>query len=298
MNSVPSTQFRPADSITIGFAAFLLGLTLFFRSQIPAANMLVLIYASLILFQIILVRIHHWNGILQIIRDIAFPVVAILVIFDSLGMVVHYVNQQDIDHLLIRLDYQIFGVHPTVALESVMHPFLTDVLQMAYTTYYFLQIAIGVSLWRQGKHEEFNFFVFMILLCFYISYLGYLLFPALGPRYAMAHLQTADLPGSVVTHSIQSALNWLEGVKRDAFPSGHTGIALTALTLAWRFDRRLFRIFALPVLMLVAATVYCRYHYVVDVFGGVALVVVTWILGGVYYKIWAQRNGHSLPDGK
>ncbi|KAF0180536.1 MAG: PAP2 superfamily protein [Nitrospirae bacterium] len=296
--TVSKHVLRPSDSINIGFALFLFCLTLFFREQIPAANTLLLIYASLIVFQIILVRIGQWSRALQIIRDIVFPVVAVMVMFDSLGLVVHYVNPQDIDHLLIRLDYQLFGFHPTVSLEAIMHPLLSDILQIAYTTYYFLPIAMGVSLWRQGNHDAFHFFVFMILLCFYLTYIGYLLFPALGPRYAMAHLQTADLPGSIVTHSIQSALNWLEGVKRDAFPSGHTGIALTALLLAWRFDQRLFRIFAVPVLLLVAATVYCRYHYVVDVFGGIALVVVTWVLGGVYYTFWARRNGYSLPESK
>jgi membrane-associated phospholipid phosphatase len=138
----------------------------------------------------------------------------------------------------------------------------------------------------------------MIMLCFYLSYIGYLLFPALGPRYAMAHLQTAELPGSVISHTIQVALNALEGVKRDAFPSGHTGIAVTALVLAWRLDRRLFRIFLLPVLMLVAATVYCRYHYVVDVLGGLLLVVVTLVMGNVYYKFWEKRYGCSAPDNE
>ncbi len=294
----PLNTFRPADTITVGFVSFLLCLTIFFREQIPAANMLMLIYSSLIGFQIVIVRICHFNRALQVIRDIVFPVVSILVVFDSLGLLVHFIHPQDIDHLLIRLDYQIFGVHPTVALESVTHPLLTDILQLAYTTYYFLPIAIGVSLWRQGKHVAFQFFVFMILLCFYLSYLGYILFPALGPRYAIEHLHTAELPGSAISHSIQAALNWLEGVKRDAFPSGHTGIALTALLLAWRFDRRLFRIFAVPALLLVAATVYCRYHYVVDVFGGIALVVVTWIAGGVYYNFWARSNGYPQPDSK
>lgn len=289
-------KLRPADTITIGFATFLFCLTVFFYRQIPAAPFLLVIYASLMAFPFALVRICHITPTLTVIRDIVFPVVSILIIFDSLGQVVHFVNPQDIDHILIRLDYQIFGFHPTVALERIMHPLLTDLLQIAYTTYYFLQIAIGVSLWRQGRHEAFNYFVFMILLCFYLSYAGYLLFPALGPRYAMAHLQTADLPGSVISSAIQGALNQLEGVKRDAFPSGHTGIAVTALVLAWQLDRRLFRIFLVPVILLVAATVYCRYHYVIDVIGGLLLVVVTFAIGRVYYKFWEKRYGCSAPD--
>lgn len=289
----PALMFRPADTVTIFFAALLFCLVVIFFRQIPAASMLLVIYASLIVFQCALVRIGHVTKTLRVVRDIVFPVVSILIIFDSLGLVVHYVNPQDIDHLLIRIDYQLFGTHPIIALERIMHPLLTDMLQIAYTTYYFLPVSIGVALWRQGRHAAFSYFVFMILLCFYLSYIGYLLFPALGPRYAMAHLQTADLPGSVISHAIQTTLNQLEGVKRDAFPSGHTGIAVTALLLAWRLDRLLFHIFLLPVILLVAATVYCRYHYVVDVFGGLVLVVVTLVTGDVYYKFWEKRHGHS-----
>lgn len=289
-------KLRPADTITIGFAGFLFCLTAFYYGQIPAAPFLLVIYASLGAFPFALLRIGHVTPMLRVVRDIVFPVVSILIVFDSLGQVVHYVNPQDLDYLLIRLDWQIFGFHPTVALERFSHPLLTDLLQLAYTTYYFLPISIGVVLWRQGRHKAFQYFVFMILLCFYLSYVGYLLVPALGPRYAMEHLHAAALPGSAISHAIQVTLNQLEGVKRDAFPSGHTGIAVTALVLAWQHDRKLFRVFLAPVILLVAATVYCRYHYVVDVLGGLALVVVTLAIGRVYYRFWESRHGCSAPE--
>jgi len=292
---MPRHLFRPAEELNIFFLSiFALLITLHF-SEVPRAGMVLSIYASLIGFQLLLPRINTEFAVMHSIRDIIFPVVSILTVFDSLGLIVHAVNPQDIDHLLIRLDYRLFGLHPTVALERVASPFLTDILQLAYTTYYFLPIAMGVTLWRQGRHDAFNYYLFLIMLCFYLSYVGYLLFPALGPRYAIAHLQTGELPGSAFSQSIQSLLNSLEGVKRDAFPSGHTGIAVTALVLAWRLDRRLFRIFLIPVVLLVAATVYCRYHYVVDVIGGLLLVVVTFIPGGVYYKFWTRRNGYPFP---
>ncbi len=70
--------------------------------------------------------------------------------------------------------------------------------------------------------------------------MGYILFPALGPRYAMEHLQEKQISGFLVSQPIQDILNLLEGVKRDAFPSGHTGIALTVLLLAYRYARGLF----------------------------------------------------------
>ena len=284
-------KFRPADFITIIFSLFLLGLTLFFFNEIPSAGYLVLIYLSIAFFQFVLMKLTKSSKFIGIVHDIIFPVLSVLIIFDSLGLIVHSINPHDIDYLLIRIDYRIFGGYPTVLLERIINPFLTDILQSAYMTYYFLPVILGVVLWLKGKKEEFEKSVFLILLCFYFSYIGYLLFPALGPRYTILHLQTRELDGFLVSIPIQHMLNLLEGIKRDAFPSGHTGVALTVLLLAYRYERTLFRWMAVPVLLVIFATIYCRYHYVIDVICGVILTIVTIAAGEVYYQFWLKRTG-------
>lgn len=277
-------KLRPADTITALFSFLLLILTAIFYKKISSAPYLILIYSSLIFFQLILVYLSRLNPFLALTRDIIFPVISVLIIFDSLGLIVHNINPQDLDYLLIRLDYIIFGGYPTIFMEKIMNSFLTDILQVAYSTYYFLPIILGVVLKIKKKNEEFEKSLFLILLCFYLSYVGYILFPALGPRYAMDHLHDKTLGGFLVSKPIQDILNLLEGVKRDAFPSGHTGIALIVLLLAYRYARGLFWIMLTPVVLLIVATVYCRYHYAVDVIGGILLTIVTIAIGEVYYK--------------
>ena len=285
-------RLRPADSLTIVFSFFLLVLTLFYFETVPSSGYLLLIYSSVIFFQVLLVYLSDNNSFLKLTRDIIFPVVSVLIIFDSLGLLVHSINPRDIDYLLIRADYMIFGVHPTVYIERFVHPLLTDILQVAYSTYYFLPVSLGVFLKIKGTAESFEKSLFLILLCFYLSYVGYILFPALGPRYAMEHLHEKELGGFLVSQPIQVLLDLIEGIKRDAFPSGHTGIALTVLFLAYKYATRLFRIMLVPVVLLIVATVYCRYHYVVDVVGGIFLSVVTIVAGEVYYKLRMRRYGN------
>ena len=254
-----------------------------------------IIYGSIIFFQVTLCSIGKMNRFLSLTRDIIFPVVSVLIIFDSLGLIVHSINPQDIDYLLIRADYIIFGTYPTVFLEKILYAPLTDILQVAYSTYYFLPVTLGIVLKVRGEEQAFEKTLFTLLLCFYLSYVGYMLFPALGPRYTMDHLQTVDLGGFLVSKHIQDVLNLLEGVKRDAFPSGHTGIALTVLFLSYKYARDLFRLLLVPVLLLILATVYCRYHYVVDIIGGILLSVVTILAGDVYYKFRTGRaHGSSV----
>jgi membrane-associated phospholipid phosphatase len=290
---------RPADVITIIFLLFLLTLALMFYHDIPKAQFLISLYSILIIAQVIIARFKNRGRLMGLLYDLLFPVTCILVIFDSLEGLVHYVNPEDIDAILIRLDYLIFNNHPTVLLEKITNPLLTDLLQLAYSTYYFIPISFGVVLLLNDQREKFDRTLFLILFCFYLSYIGYILMPALGPRFTINHLQTAELQGFIVAEPIQKFLNRLEGIKRDAFPSGHTAITLLVLYLAYRFERSYFWIFLPIVSALIFSTVYCRYHYVVDIIAGFGLTLLTIFMGEWYYEWWLkQSRDHSKINRK
>jgi len=286
-------RLKPADSLTMLFILSLIALSLAFYRRIPDVHNIILIYSFLLLAQAALINIQRSfinSRLLDVVRGIVFPVICVLTIFDSLEWLIHYINPKDIDPLLIRLDYLIFNAYPTVMLESIHNPVLTDILQVAYTSYYFLPISLGLILKLNGRDREFDRTLFLILLCFYLSYIGYILFPALGPRYTINHLQSSDLKGLFIAESIQGLLNTLEGIKRDAFPSGHTAVVLVVSGLAFRYHKGFFYI-TLPVItLLVFSTVYCRYHYVVDVLGGIILSAITFLFGERYYEYWEVRN--------
>lgn len=280
---------RPGDTVTIIFLLFLLGLTLTFYQALPKAPYLISFYSVLLVVQIALIRLNNKGKFLSFFYDLIFPTICILTIFDSLEWLVHYINPVDIDPLLIRLDYMIFGNHPTVMLESIMNPLLTDILQAAYSMYYFVPTGYGAVLLFNNQREEFNKSLFMIMFCFYLSYLGYILFPALGPRFYLNDFQSTGLQGLFLTEPLQNLLNRLEGIKRDAFPSGHTGITVLVLYLSYKYKRGYFWMTLPIVSALIFATVYCRYHYVVDVIAGFGLTVITIVFGEWYYRWRGKR---------
>jgi len=284
------TKQRPADTVTILLLIILLVLTGIFYDSLPKGPFLIGLYSLLIVVQILLARYHRNGRMITIAYDLIFPVICVLLIFDSLEWVVHYINPEDIDPLLIRIDYLIFGNHPTVMLERIMHPLLTDMVQIAYSTYYFIPVSYGIVLISKRKKEEFDRSLFLILFCFYLSYIGYILFPALGPRFTIDHLQTQELQGFLITEPIQNLLNRLEGIKRDAFPSGHTAVACTVLYCAYMFEKRFFWICLPVVAALIFSTVYCRYHYVIDIIAGLVLTVLSVAVGEWYYRGWQRRK--------
>jgi membrane-associated phospholipid phosphatase len=281
---------RPADVVTLLFLFFLFTLTIAFHESLPKALFLLGFYTLLIAVQVILITVRKNGALLGLVYDLIFPTLCVLLIFDSLEWLVHYVNPEDIDPILIRLDYLIFSNHPTVLLERIMNPLLTDILQVAYSTYYFIPVSFGIVLLKNKQKSEFNKSLFMILLCFYLSYLGYILMPALGPRFYLDHLQTTGLQGLLVAEPLHDLLDRLEGIKRDAFPSGHTGIAVVVLYLAYQYKKNLFWIYLPVVSALLFSTVYLRYHYVVDVIAGFGLTLLTIIIGEWYYGWWLKNR--------
>ncbi len=290
-------RWRAADVLSLLFLFFLILLNLFFRRQIPKWEMLLILYLFLsgIIFFLVFTSEKH-GVIFKTLHNFIFPALLVFVLFDSLcDNLVPFINPIDGDYFLIKADYSLFGLHPTVWLENFSKPWLTDVLQIAYISYYFLPFFLLIPLAKKEK-EKFGISLFLIILCFYLSFIGYIFVPALGPRFALAPLQNGPLEGSFITDSIQKILNSLEGIKRDAFPSAHTAVSLVVLFLSFRFRRRLFFIYLPIITALIFSTVYLRYHYVVDVIAGFILSLVVLFFGGEIYKAWEKKIKRKILE--
>lgn len=272
------SYFRPVDILSLGFAALLALLTLVYAQLIPHWHWLLIRYLLLALAiasaATYVKNMNTWQPVVYLYTFL--PVLIVPVIFDSLGDLIPWIRPRITDDILIRIDYAIFGVHPTVWLERLVHPVLTFIMQTAYITYYPMAIVLGAVLAAKKKEKELDEAIFGIVLCFYLSYLGYILVPAVGPRFALAYMQTKGLDAWPIVTAIQNTLNDLENTKTDAFPSGHTAIALMTLYYAWRYKEKPLSSILLPVVCcLIFSTVYLRYHYVIDVIAGILLAAAT-----------------------
>jgi membrane-associated phospholipid phosphatase len=231
-------------------------------------------------------RFPNPSGKLQILLDY-YVIGCVLAIFDGLGPLIRAVNPVDRDALLIAFDRRLFGVDPTAALERFATPLLSDVLTVFYALYYFHPIVLGTLVYfddrnRTPAKRDFSRYTFVMVLVFFVSYAGYFLVPAVGPRFTVNH--AGPLPRGAVSRAIDDTLNKLESNKRDCFPSGHTMVVTAVALEAARRSRRTFWCFLPFAIGLVIATVYCRYHYVADVLAGLALAFVTVPLGNALYS--------------
>src|SRR5512140_1771279 len=223
---------------------------------------------------------------LRILLDY-YVIACIVVIFDGLGPLIRAVNPVDKDPHLIAFDRWLTGTDPTVFLARYATPLLSDVLTFFYALYYFHPIVLGTLVLlddrtRPAAERDFSRYAFTMVFVFFVSYVGYFLVPAVGPRFTVTH--PGPLPRGAVSQTIDATLDWLESNKRDCFPSGHTMVVVAVLLEAARRSRKTFWCFLPFALGLVAATVYGRYHYVADVLGGLVLAFLAVPLGNALYR--------------
>jgi membrane-associated phospholipid phosphatase len=278
---VPSDRtrflFEPVDVLIAAFAGALAAIGAFHPSVVPWALTLRLLCVAALPVGIAALRARgpKPGSAGEIVCDF-YPVLAVVLVFDSLGPLIQAVNPHDQDARLSAIDRRLFGIDPTAALERFASPFLSDILTVCYALYYFHPIILGALLYKDdkaagivGTSRRYRAYAFTMVAVFFVSYVGYFLVPAVGPRYTVRH--GGPLPRGPVSAAIDATLDKLETNKRDCFPSGHTMVVTAVLIEASRRSRKTFLGFLPFAVGLVAATVYCRYHYAIDVIAGLLL---------------------------
>jgi membrane-associated phospholipid phosphatase len=212
-----------------------------------------------------------------------YPHLFFLFCFEELGKLVHLVTPGWQDAKLIAADYWLTGVHPTVWLEQFATPARNDFMQFAYLTYFtYLLVLGGVLYYRRDLRGYWSVMTYSAA-AYAIGYCIAIVFPIESPWFSMAGAWRGSLQGGLFT----AAINFIEHfgrVRGAAFPSEHVAGSVAALWGAWRHRRWLFWVMVPLVTCMCVSTVWGRYHYVVDVFGGVVTGTFGYVIGSWIMK--------------
>lgn len=257
--------WKTADSVT---AVFLLGLIVLVplsRRRLKHPASLLITYLAFLALQAA-IAVGRALGLPPFVPAF-FPTVPVLGIYATLGFIPE-LNPRDRDALLSRLDRALFGVNPSLWMERFARPAITEVMQLAYLAYYLLPFVLLGTLYQRGQTAAFDRCLVALLLSHYLAFVGYLTVPALGPRFHLAGQYRTDLPGLLLAEPTRNLLDALEGIKRDAFPSGHTSAILITAFYGARFTPELIPWLLPTAGLMILSTLYLRYHYAVDVLAG------------------------------
>lgn len=227
------------------------------------------------------------------LRDFS-PFLFILVIYLNIHDTIVLLNPHDIHDSLVEYEQAIFGIQPSVWLEKFYQPWLTDWFALSYLNYYLITPILLILLYRKHQIAAFRIVMSTTMIAYFIGFLGYIFFPASSPYQIIQDRYSVDIwqDTSFVSTFVQFLVGLSPHRVRDAFPSMHNTITLLTMIMAWRYHRLFFWIQLPLALSLVFATVYLRYHYVVDIFAAIPVVMLAFYLTPRLQKQWQALNAN------
>ncbi len=199
-----------------------------------------------------------------------YPLVLYGLLYYQTGLINRVVVPQFLDGFFMNLDVRIFGEFPAFFIRGKHgNAFLDEFFHFFYFSYYLIIPLTGVLLFRKDV-KLFESFVFQLSSLFYLCFVIYILLPVEGPiALRNEYYHQGCLFQTMVDFIYRGGEN-----PGAAFPSSH--VAATFLVAWWgstHFERMKIP-YWLTCLFLSIATVYCMFHYAVDVIGGLLLGVL------------------------
>ena len=199
-----------------------------------------------------------------------YPLALYGLLYYQTGLINTVVIPRFLDSFFLNLDVRIFGQFPGFFLNGANgNAFLDEFFHFFYFSYYLIIPMTFILLYRKDV-KLFECFVFQLSCLFYVCYVIYIFLPVEGPipfrnEYYLQHGLFRTIMDFI----------WTKGENPGAgFPSSH--VAVTFLLACWgsKQFKRLKIFYWLTCLFLSIATVYCMFHYAVDVIGGLLLGVL------------------------
>jgi len=207
------------------------------------------------------------------------------------------VSTRDVDASIFAFDMRVFHVEPAVAWDRFVSPQTTEWFSFFYFGYFFVLAAHVLPFMFVVKDTRllarFSLGIFGV---FCTGHMLYMLVPGYGPhQYLAFHNQ---LSGGVFWGLVKGAVE-VGGAQKDIFPSLHTAVPTFFALFSFRHRKQLVFRYSWPVVAFIAtqiicATMFLRWHYLVDIFAGLTLAATSLLVSErliLWETRWRARHG-------
>jgi hypothetical protein len=236
----------------------------------------------------------------QFLRPLA-TVAVIFTLYTSLGKLGVAAMPYLADATLSRIDTWLFGVDPSFWIQRYQTPGWVEFFSLFYAAFIpYINLSLALNCLGRPPVERDQFLTGWVFT-YALSFLGYLFVPGHGPVVYHAADYEVQLSGNyfyrLVLEGVESS-GGLQGV----FPSLHVGGSVYLCLYDLRVNRLRGLTFLPLVLLIYVATIFLRYHYVIDLIAGTVIAAGCIPLGQWAFLHWARRREAAglpaLPGGE
>lgn len=209
---------------------------------------------------------------LQFLRD-WYPACIFPVLYKEVEIFAGAFGDWRLTQEIRELEATLFHGHPSIYLsEWLAWALLSEYLHLCYLSYLLLFPVVGGYWYFTGRVAAFRELLFLLSITLCASYLIFILFPVDSPFYL-----SSPLGEPMAGHFFYQLVHFVSrrgGARGGAFPSAHVSLATVVWLVAWKRQRQLCYLLSPLLGGLILATVYGRFHYVLDAIAGLALGVL------------------------
>ncbi|MGD1276676.1 MAG: phosphatase PAP2 family protein [Tepidisphaeraceae bacterium] len=292
-----SLQLHPADRAIFAILALAVALSVVAGGR-PEVRSLLLAHLVLLagygLFVLAAVR---WSraGWVAYVRPLA-AMWTIFTLYYTAGRLGMAAMPYRADASLARIDTWMFaGINPTFFIQRWQTPARVELFAFFYglfIPYVNLSLVLG-ALGRPPLERDQFLTGWVFTYC--ISYVGYLFLPCQGPGGFFAGSYSVPLQGGFFFALVVTAVAHSGGLI-GVFPSLHGGSSLYLCLFDLKTNRLRGLTYLPIVVMIYGATIFLRYHYVIDLVAGTIIAVSCTHWGRWAFLRWARaRRDAGLP---
>ena len=218
-----------------------------------------------------------------------YPLVVFGIFFEITTFANRVIFHDYLDYFFQHIDFLLFGYQPTMLWGQMLDNwFWQEFFHFAYFSYYLMIPGLAIYYYKRN-HEQFNRYVFNLAIVFVACNLTYNILPVIGGRFWDSTLALTKVfrygPFTRIMAFIYNNTEHWGG----AFPSSHVAVSLTIMLSAFQQRLKISYLLLLDVICLSIATVYCHYHYFIDIIGGIIYGYLFFFLSN---KIYSKRVQH------
>jgi hypothetical protein len=291
---MPPVDFaRWTTTLTASYLAITAALIATVGNAVPGRAWLVAAHLTLVGALLILNRVSPSAGILRVVRD-WHPLMLFPLLYKEVELLAAVIGDWRLTVAIPAWESALFGGQPSLYLgERLAFVPLSEYLHFCYLSYVIVIPSVAAYWYVSGRRAAFGDLLLTLSTVMLGSYLFFIFLPVDSPYYLSPRLGP-PLSGHFffdLVHQMSAS----GGARGGAFPSAHVSGAVVVILVAWRHQRRLAYLLVPITGGLLIATVYGRFHYVLDTLAGATLAIVV----VVAYRCLSGglATGHSVRVG-
>jgi PAP2 superfamily len=280
-------SFASQDWLLIGYLVAML-VALAFGKGSNRSFCIVRVSADLgaFLFVLALVRLQilRWGGAAGSLLYRFAILATLLGTFFQLREILPAVSPWALDARIYAFDVRVFGVEPSLWFDRFVTERTTEWFAFFYFLYFLILTVhvLPMLFWQRDLRVLARFGIGFLAL-FLTAHLLYMVVPGWGPYWYLSASFQHELHGDTFWPLVREAVD-AGGAQKDIFPSLHTAVPTFIAIFSFRHRRLVPFKYSWPVMaflatQIIVATLFLRWHYLVDVVAGLTLATAAALLG-------------------